>query len=118
MRRHTASSTERTAHRKDGGWSRWSASPGSSFRTTADCQAEYAQRIAMILNAGILQDAVVLGLEDQGPFEIDVFDVLDALDGARLKLVDDERGEASQASTALIGARHRKQGSSAGRPCS
>jgi len=64
----------------------------------------------MILNAGVLQDAVVRGLEDQGQFEVDMFDVLDALDGARLKLVDDERGKASQASKALIGARHRKQG--------
>jgi len=110
MRHHLAPSTERTTHRKGDGWSRWSASPGSSLRMTADRQAEYAQRIAMILNAGVLQDAVVLGLEDQGQFKVDVFDVLDALDGARLKLVDDERGEASQASTALIRARHRKQG--------
>jgi len=109
MSHRAVASAARTAHRKGGSWSRWSASPGSSVRTTADPQAEYAQRIAMILNAGVLQDAVVLGLEAQGQFKVDVFDVLDALDGARLKLVDDERGEASQASAALLRARHRKQ---------
>jgi len=103
MRQHVVASTERTAHRNRGSWSRWSASPGTSFRRSAARQAEYARRIATILNAGVLQDAVVRGLEEQGQFEIDVLDVLDALDGARLKLVDDDRGEASHASTALIG---------------
>ena len=108
MSHRAVASAARTAHRKGGSWSRWSASPGSSVRTTADPQAEYAQRIAMILNAGVLQDAVTLGLERQGQFEVDVLDVLDALDGAHLKLVVDERDEAARASAALIRARPRK----------
>ena len=78
---------------------------------TADVQAEYAQRIAAVLNAGVLQDAVVLGLEDQGQYEVDVLDILDALEGANLKLVPDEQGEVSRASTALVESRrHRGQG--------
>jgi len=68
---------------------------------TMDPQAEYAQRIVTILNAGVLQDAVALGLEDQGQFAVDVLDVLDALEGAHLKLVADEQGEVSRASAAL-----------------
>ena len=67
-------------------------------------QAEYAQRVALILNSGVLQDAVWQGLEDQGQFEVDVRDVLDALDGARLKLVADADGEASEAIAALSAA--------------
>ena len=72
---------------------------------SAHPQAEFAQRIALLLNSGVLQDAVWQGLEDQGAFQIDVFDVLDALDGARLKLVTDEHGEAAEASAALAAAR-------------
>ena len=68
-------------------------------------QAEFAQRVAMLLNSGVLQDAVWQGLEDQGPFEVDVLDVLDALDGARLKLVADEQSEVSEAIAALAAAR-------------
>jgi hypothetical protein len=72
---------------------------------SAHPQAEFAQRVVLLLNAGVLQDAVWQGLEDQGPFEVDVLDVLDALDGAQLKLVADENGEASRASAALAAAR-------------
>jgi len=72
---------------------------------TAEWQAEYAQRVAMVLNAGVLQDAVALGLEDQGQFEVDVLDVLDALEGANLKLVPDDDGEVTRASSALVDAR-------------
>ena len=68
-------------------------------------QAEFAQRVALILNAGVLQDAVWQGLEDQGQFEVDVLDVLDALDGARLKLVADADGAASEAIATLAEAR-------------
>ena len=74
-------------------------------------QAEFAQRVALLLNAGVLQDAVWQGLEDQGQFEVDVLDVLDALDGARLKLVADADGEASEAIAALADARtHHSEG--------
>lgn len=76
---------------------------------TVHPQAEFAQRIAMILNAGVLQDAVWQGLEDQGQFEVDVLDVLDALDGANLKLVADEHSEASQAMTALAASREQRE---------
>jgi len=72
-------------------------------------QAELAQRIAMVLNTGVLQDAVWQGLEDQGQFEVDVLDVLDALDGANLKLVIDERGEAAEASAALLASRRQRE---------
>jgi len=72
-------------------------------------QAELAQRIAMVLNTGVLQDAVWQGLEDQGQFEVDVLDVLDALDGANLKLVIDDRGEAAEASTALLASRRQRE---------
>jgi hypothetical protein len=104
----TASARERAVLRRPGSWSRWSAGPGRSLRVNADPQAEYAQRIAMILNDGVLQDAVSLGLEGQGQFEVDVLDVLDALNGAHLKLVVDERDEVSEASAALIRTRSRK----------
>ena len=76
---------------------------------TADLQAEYAQRIAAILNAGVLQDAVVLGLEGQGQYEVDVLDVLDALESASLKLVPDEQGEVPRATTALVEARRQRE---------
>jgi hypothetical protein len=69
---------------------------------TVEPQAEYAQRIAKVLNNGVLQDAVALGLEDQGQFRVDVLDVLDALESAHLKLVPDDEGKASQASTSLV----------------
>jgi hypothetical protein len=72
---------------------------------TAHPQAEYAQRVAKVLNDGVLQDAVALGLEDQGQFRVDVLDVLDALDGSGLKLVPDDESEAATASAALIESR-------------
>jgi hypothetical protein len=75
---------------------------------TAHPQAEFAQRIAMILNTGVLQDAVWQGLEDQGQFEVDVLDVLDALDGANLKLAADEAGEAAAATAELLASRERR----------
>jgi len=103
-----APSRERAVLRRAGTWARWNASPGRSPRMRAEPQAEYAQRIALILNAGVLQDAVPLGLEGQGHFEVDVLDLLDALNGARLKLVVDERDEVPQASAALFRARFRK----------
>jgi hypothetical protein len=68
-------------------------------------QAEYAQRIAKVLNIGVLQDAVPAGLEDQGQFQVDVLDILDALESASLKLVVDDEGEVSAANTALVAAR-------------
>jgi hypothetical protein len=70
-------------------------------------QAEYAQRIVKVLNLGVLQDAVAVGLEDQGQFKVDVLDLLDALESAGLKLVLDEDGEVSAANVALIEARRR-----------
>ena len=72
---------------------------------TVHPQAEFAQRVAKVLNDGVLQDAVALGLEDQGQFRVDVLDVLDALDGSGLKLVPDDESEAAAASTALIESR-------------
>jgi hypothetical protein len=72
---------------------------------TVPPQAGYAQRIARILNDGVLQDAVSLGFEDQGQFEVDVLDILDALNEAQLSLAPDESGAAAQASAALIAAR-------------
>ena len=68
-------------------------------------QAEYAQRVATVLNLGVLQDAVAAGLEDQGQFEVDVLDLLDALESSGLKLVLDADGEVSAENTALIEAR-------------
>ena len=68
-------------------------------------QAEYAQRIAKVLNLGVLQDAVAAGLEDQGQFRVDELDLLDALESAGLKLVLDDDGEVSAANAALVEAR-------------
>jgi len=68
----------------------------------SDPQTEYARRIAKALNVGVLQDAVAAGLEDQGQFEIDVLDVLDALESAHLKLAPDNEDEVIQASAALV----------------
>lgn len=70
-------------------------------------QAEYAQRIAKVLNLGVLQDAVAAGLEDQGPFKVDELDLLDALESAGLKLVPDEDGEVSAENAALVESRRR-----------
>jgi hypothetical protein len=70
-----------------------------------DHQAEYAQRIATVLNIGVLQDAVAAGLEDQGQFKVDVLDLLDALESAGLKLVVDDDGEVSAANRALVESR-------------
>ena len=39
-----------------------------------------------MLNLGVLQDAVAVGLEEQGQFEIDILDLLDALESAGLQL--------------------------------
>jgi hypothetical protein len=52
----------------------------------AQTQTEYARRLAHMLNEGVLQDAVAAGLEEQGQFEIDVLDLLDALESAGLQL--------------------------------
>jgi hypothetical protein len=68
-------------------------------------QAEYAQRIATVLNLGVLQDAVAVGLEDQGQFMVDVLDLLDALESAGLKLVLDPDGEVAAANAALVASR-------------
>jgi hypothetical protein len=68
-------------------------------------QAEYAQRIAKVLNIGVLQDAVAAGLEDQGQFKVDVLDILDALESAGLMLVVDDDGEVSAANAALVASR-------------
>jgi hypothetical protein len=68
-------------------------------------QAEYAQRIATVLNLGVLQDAVAAGLEDQGQFKVDVLDLLDALESAGLKLVLDPDGEAAAANAELVRSR-------------
>jgi hypothetical protein len=68
-------------------------------------QAEYAERIARVLNLGVLQDAVAAGLEDQGQFKVDMLDVLDALESAGLKLVLDADGEVSAANSALVESR-------------
>jgi hypothetical protein len=55
-------------------------------------QTEYARRLARMLNEGVLQDAVAAGLEEQGQFEIDTLDLLDALQSAGLALVPHEGG--------------------------
>ena len=70
-----------------------------------DGQAAYAERIAKVLNRGVLQDAVAAGLEDQGQFEVDMLDLLDALESAGLKLVPDPDGEVSAANAALVESR-------------
>jgi hypothetical protein len=49
-------------------------------------QTELAQRLAHMLNTGVLQDAVSAGLEEQGQFRIDTLDLLDALQSAGLML--------------------------------
>jgi len=72
---------------------------------TEDNQAEYAGLIAKVLNLGVLQDAVAAGLEDQGPFKVDVLDLLDALESAGLKLVLDPDGEVAAANSALVNSR-------------
>jgi hypothetical protein len=54
--------------------------------TEAEKQTEYARRLALMLNEGVLQDAVAVGLEQQGQFEIGALDLLDALQSAGLKL--------------------------------
>jgi hypothetical protein len=77
---------------------------------TGDHQAEYARRIAKVLNLGVLQDAVAVGLEDQGQFRVDVLDLMDALESAGLKLVPDDAGEVAAANAALIEARRRDAG--------
>jgi len=69
---------------------------------TSDQLAEYAQRVANALNGGVLQDAVAFGLEDQGQFEVDVLDVLDALESAHLKLVPDGEDEVTRSRAALL----------------
>jgi hypothetical protein len=68
-------------------------------------QAEYAQLIARVLNRGVLQDAVAVGLEDQGQFKVDVLDLLDALESSGLKLVLDPEGEVAAANAALVQSR-------------
>ena len=72
---------------------------------TVDPQADFAQRIARILNDGVLQDAVAVGLEDQGQFRLDVLDVLDALENAGLKLAPDPDSEVSRINAALTASR-------------
>jgi hypothetical protein len=74
---------------------------------TEDDQAEYAGRLARMLNLGVLQDAVAAGLEDQGQFRVDVLDILDALESVGLKLVTDESGEVPTANAALVESRRR-----------
>ena len=71
------------------------------WRRGEDHQAEYARLLADMLNQGVLQDAVPAGLEDQGSFELDVLDVLDALGSAGLKLVPDDQPESALAHTSL-----------------
>ena len=56
-------------------------------------QTEYARRLARMLNEGVLQDAVAAGLEEQGQFEIDTLDLLDALRSAGLALVPSDVGD-------------------------
>jgi hypothetical protein len=68
-------------------------------------QAEYAQLIARVLNLGVLQDAVALGLEDQGQFKVDVLDLLDALQSSGLKLVLDPEGDVAAANAELVESR-------------
>ena len=70
-----------------------------------ETQAEYARRLARMLNLGVLQDAVAAGLEDQGQFKIDALDLLDALASAGLKLVPDDDGDVPAANAALVESR-------------
>jgi hypothetical protein len=78
-------------------------------------QALYAQRLAHALNVGVLQDAVQAGLEEQGPFTVDVLSVLDTLVSVGLRLVLDDHGDAAAAYTALAGAGHDLERGSASR---
>lgn len=72
-----------------------------------DDQAEFAGRLARMLNRGVLQDAVAAGLEDQGQFKVDALDLLDALESVGLKLVTDENGDVPTANSALVESRRR-----------
>jgi hypothetical protein len=70
-------------------------------------QERLAKLLTRALNEGVLQDAVAAGLEEQGPFTMDVLSVLDALASAGLKLVrddhiDDQR-DVTIADTTLLG---------------
>jgi hypothetical protein len=56
-------------------------------------QAADAQKFATALNEGVLQDAVAVGLEEQGSFKVDGLTVLDALVSVGLRLVRVERGD-------------------------
>jgi hypothetical protein len=78
-------------------------------------QALYAQRLANALNEGVLQDAVEAGLEEQGPFTVDVLSVLDTLVSVGLRLVLDDQGDAAAAYTALVGTDHDLERGSASR---
>ena len=78
-------------------------------------QALYALRLANALNEGVLQDAVEAGLEEQGPFTVDVLSVLDTLVSVGLRLVLDDQGDAAAAYTALVGADHDLASGSASR---
>ncbi len=72
-----------------------------AVRMTEENQAAFAEMLANVLNEGALEDAVEIGLEEQGQFRVDVFGILDALASAGLKLVRDEHGDASIAFTTL-----------------
>lgn len=67
-----------------------------------DTQANYARRLAKMLNIGVLQDAVAAGLEDQGPFKLDALELLGALESAGLKLAPDETGTVAAENTAIV----------------
>jgi hypothetical protein len=56
-------------------------------------QAADAQKFATALNEGVLQDAVAVGLEEQGSFKVDGLTVLDALVSVGLRLIRVERGD-------------------------
>jgi hypothetical protein len=60
---------------------------------TDEQQAADAQKFATALNEGVLQDAVAVGLEEQGSFKVDGLTVLDALVSVGLRLVRVERGD-------------------------
>ena len=71
---------------------------------TEESQADYAGRLAKMLNIGVLQDAVAAGLEDQGPFKIDALELLGALESAGLKLAPDEAGDVATENAAIVDA--------------
>lgn len=50
-----------------------------------------AQKLAGALNEGVLQDAVAVGLEEQGSFTVDGLTILDALVSVGLRLVRVEK---------------------------